>query len=135
MAVSVRTASWEIPADRTASAVWLGIIWFGMIMGFGLDFPTFLHKQPPAGGVQYVHAAVFTGWLVLVTVQVVFVLRGRLSQHRRLGSKAGYIALLMVPLGLATGLTRTLPRSTERCRRTCIRTNRVMCRDAGAHVW
>lgn len=105
MAVSVRSASWEIPADRTASAVWLGIIGFGMIMGFGLDFPTFLHKQPPAAGVQYVHAAVFTGWLILVAVQVAFVLRGRLSQHRRLGSKAGYIALLMVPLGVATGLT------------------------------
>jgi hypothetical protein len=105
MAVSVRSASWEIPADRTASAVWLGMIWLGMIVGFGLDFPTFLHKQPPAAGIQYVHVAVFTGWLILVTVQVAFVLRGRLGQHRRLGSKAGYIALLMVPLGLATGLT------------------------------
>lgn len=105
MAVSVRSASWEIPADRTASAVWLGIIWLGMIVGFGLDFPTFLHKRPPAAGIQYVHVAVFVGWLVLVTMQVAFVLRGRLSQHRRLGSKAGYIALLMVPLGLATGLT------------------------------
>lgn len=105
VAVSARSASWVIPADRAASAVWLGIIWFGMIVGFGLDFPTFLHKQPPAAGILYVHAAVFVGWLVLVTVQVAFVLRGRLRQHRRLGSKAGYVALLMVPLGIATGLT------------------------------
>lgn len=105
MAVSVRSASWAIPEDRTASAVWLGIIWLGMIMGFGLDFPDFLHKQPPAAGILYVHAAVFVGWLILVTVQVVFVLRGQLSQHRRLGSKAAYAAMLMVPLGIATGLT------------------------------
>jgi hypothetical protein len=105
MAISVRSASWVVPADRTASAVWLGIIWLGMIMGFGIDLPAFLHKQPPAAGILYVHAAVFGGWLVLVTVQVAFVLLGRLRQHRRLGSMAGYIALLMVPLGLAAGLT------------------------------
>jgi hypothetical protein len=105
MAISVRSASWLSPADRTAPAVWLAIIWLGMILGFGADFPSFLHKQPPATGILYAHAAVFVGWLVLVTVQVGFVLRGRLSQHRRLGSIAGYIALLMVPFGLAAGLT------------------------------
>lgn len=105
MAVSARSASWTIPADRTASAVWLGIIWLGLVTGFGLDFPSFLHKRPPAAAIMYVHAAVFVGWLILVTVQVAYVLRGRLSQHRRLGSKAGYVAMLMVPLGLATGLT------------------------------
>lgn len=105
MAVSVRSASWTIPADRTASAVWLGIICCGIVLGFGLDFPNFLHKRPPAAAIMYVHAAVFTGWLVLAAVQVGLVLRGRLSQHRRLGSKAGYIAVLMVPLGFATGLT------------------------------
>lgn len=105
MAISVRAASWVSPADRTAPAVWLGIIWLGMILGFGADFPSFLQKQPPAAGILYVHAAVFVGWLVLVTMQVVFVLRGRLGRHRRLGSVAGYIALLMVPFGLAAGLT------------------------------
>lgn len=105
MAVSARSASWVIPADRTASAVWLGIIWFGMIMGFAMDAPAFLHKRPPAAGILYVHAAVFVGWLVLVSAQVAYVLLGRLRQHRRLGSKAGYVVLLMVPLGLATGLT------------------------------
>lgn len=105
MAVSARSASWVVPADRTASAVWLGIIWIGMIMGFGVDFPFFQHLQPPAAGLLYVHAAVFVGWLVLVTMQVAFVLLGRVSQHRRLGAKAGYVAVLLVPLGLATGLT------------------------------
>jgi len=105
MAIAVRSASWISPADRTAPAVWLGIIWLGMIAGFGADFPSFLHKPPPPAGILYVHAAVFVGWLVLVTVQVLFVLRGRLRQHRRLGPVAGYIAVLMVPFGLATGLT------------------------------
>ncbi len=105
MAIAARSASWISPTDRTAPAVWLGIIWLGMIVGFGADLPSFLYKRPPAAGILYVHAAVFVGWLVLVTVQVVFVLRGRLRQHRRLGSVAAYIALLMVPFGFATGLT------------------------------
>jgi len=56
MAISVRSASWVNPADRTAPAVWLGIIWLGMIMGFGADFPSFLHNQPPAAGILYAHA-------------------------------------------------------------------------------
>ena len=105
MGVSAQSASWEVPADRKASAVWLGIIWLGMISGFGADFPSFLHKQPPAAGILYAHAVVFAGWLILVTAQVALVLLGRLRQHRRLGSIAGYVALLMVPLGVATGLT------------------------------
>lgn len=37
--------------------------------------------------------------------RVAFVLRGRMDRHRRLGSKAAYIAVLMLLLGLAAGLT------------------------------
>lgn len=105
MAVWTRSASWEIPDDRIASAVWLGIIWLGILMGFGVDIPAFLHETPAAAAIVYVHAVVFLGWLGLVTAQVAFALRGRMDQHRRVGSKAGYLAILMVLLGLATGLT------------------------------
>lgn len=105
MAVSARSASWDIPADRTASAVWLGVIWLGMIIGFAIDFPGFLKEKPPAPALTYLHAAVFVGWLLLITAQVIFVLRGSMTQHRRLGSKLGYLAALMVPLGLAAALT------------------------------
>ena len=107
MAVSARSASWETPEGRIASAVWLGLIWLGIIIGFGVDIPAFLREKPAAAGIVYVHAAVFLGWLVLVTAQAVFVLRGRMDQHRRVGSKAGHLAILMVLLGLATGLTST----------------------------
>lgn len=105
MTVSARSASWEIPADRKAPAVWLGIFWIGILVGFGLNLPHFLHETPPATDLAYLHAVVFVGWLLLLTAQVAFVLRGNITQHRRLGSKLGYVALLMVPLGLATGLT------------------------------
>ncbi len=105
MTVSPRSASWEIPADRKATAVWLGIIWLGMIIGFGVDVPFFLRQRPSAPGIVYLHAAVFIGWLVLVTAQVGLVLSGRLSMHRRIGRFGAYIAGFMVLLGLATALT------------------------------
>ena len=105
MAVSADSAPWQDGADRKAFAVWLGIIWLAMIIGFAVDVPGFLHQTPAAADVVYLHGAVFVGWIILFTTQVVFVLRGRMSEHRRLGSKAGYIALLMVPLGVVTALT------------------------------
>lgn len=105
MVTPTRIASWETPADRKAPAVWLGIFWLGIIIGFGVDLPGFLRERPSATGIIYIHAVVFLGWLVLLTVQVAFVLRGRMNLHRRMGSKAGYVALFMVPLGLATALT------------------------------
>ena len=105
MGISTRAASWEIPADRKASAVWLGIFWIGILIGFGVDFPEFLRQQPAPPGIVYIHAVVFVGWLVLLTAQVALVLSGRLSLHRRIGRFGAYIAGFMVLLGLATALT------------------------------
>ena len=105
MAISTRHASWEIPPDRKAAAVWLGIFWIGILIGFGVDFPEFLRQQPAPPGIVYLHAVVFVGWLVLVTAQVALVLSGRLSLHRQIGRFGTYIAGLMVLLGLATALT------------------------------
>jgi len=38
--------TWSARDDRTASAVWLGLLWLGMIAGFGLDIPLYLHEKP-----------------------------------------------------------------------------------------
>ncbi len=105
MAIAARSASRALSADRKASAVWLGIIWIGMIVGFGVDMGFFLKEQPPAPGIVYLHAAVFVGWLWLVTVQVGLVLRGRLGLHQRIGRVGAWVAPFMVLLGLATALT------------------------------
>lgn len=64
-------------------------------------------RNHAAAGIVYVQATVFLGWLGLVTTQIACVLRGRVDQQRRVGSKLGYLAILMVLLGLATGLTST----------------------------
>ena len=91
--------AWSARDDRTPSAVWLGILWLGMILGFGMDFSRFLHESPPAPRVLYVHAFVFTGWMLLLTAQVLLVLGDRIAWHRKLGWFLAGWACLMVILG------------------------------------
>jgi hypothetical protein len=91
--------NWSTRDDRVPSAVWLGIIWVGMIAGFGLDIPGFRHQQPPAPKVIYVHAFVFTMWLVILTAQVLLVLGDRVAWHKRLGWFAAGWAVLMAIFG------------------------------------
>ncbi len=91
--------SWSTRDDRIPSAVWLAILWAGMIAGFGVDFPGFLKQLPPPPKVIWVHAFVFTMWLVLLTAQVLFVLRDRVSAHRKFGWFLVFWAGLMAILG------------------------------------
>jgi hypothetical protein len=91
--------TWSARDDRTPSAVWLGLLWLGMILGFGVDFSRFLHETPPAPRILYVHAVVFTGWMLLLTTQVLLVLGDRIAWHRKLGWFLAGWACLMVILG------------------------------------
>lgn len=91
--------NWSCSDDRIPSAVWLGILWVGMIAGFGVDFPGFLKQLPPPPKVIWVHAFVFTMWLVLLTAQVLLVLRNRVSWHRSFGWFVVFWAGLMAILG------------------------------------
>ena len=81
------------------------MIWVGMIAGFGLDFPRFLSRKPPAPVIVHLHALAFVGWLVYLTIQVALVLRLDIAAHRRLGMFGAVLAAVMVPLGLAAVLT------------------------------
>lgn len=105
-------ASWSARDDRIPSAVWLGILWIGIVGGFSLDIPSFRHQQPPAPSVIYVHAFVFTVWLLILTAQVLFVVGDRVAWHKRLGWFAAFWACLVVILGPWAGLAlgaRILP--------------------------
>jgi len=77
--------TWNPRDDRRAFAVWLGVLWIGMIVGFSADFPRYLRENPAAPRVTYFHGAVFAGWLLIVTVQVLLVLKDRVAWHRKLG--------------------------------------------------
>jgi len=91
--------NWSTRDDRVPSAVWLGIFWVGIIAGFGVDFPRFLHETPPAPTVVRVHAVVFSTWLFLLTTQVLLVLRDRVAWHRKFGWVLAGWACLMAVLG------------------------------------
>lgn len=91
--------AWSARDDRTPSAVWLGVLWIGMIAGFGMDFSRFLRENPPAPKILYVHAAVFIVWLLLLSAQVLLVLGDRVAWHKKLGWFAAGWACLMAVLG------------------------------------
>jgi len=95
----MRAGTWSPRADRIAFAVWLGGLWVGMIAGFGVDFPKFLHENPPAPKVIYLHGVVFTAWMLILTAQVLLVLKDRVPWHRRLGWFAVGWACLMAVMG------------------------------------
>ena len=68
--------------------------------------------QPP---LIHVHAIVFTGWLALFSAQAVFAANGRLQWHLRLGRVGIAYGVLLVIVGLTTGVLRSaaLPRGGQ----------------------
>lgn len=97
-----RPIVWNPREDRTIHAVWLGIFWVGILAGFSLDMKPFLASRVPK--IVYVHAAVYVGWLLLLTVQVLLVMQNKVALHRRLGKFAAGYAALVVLLGMPTAL-------------------------------
>jgi hypothetical protein len=58
----------------------------------------------------HLHATVFTGWLVLFLTQVVLAARGRVAWHVRLGRVGIGYGVLVVIVGLLTGISRSAHR-------------------------
>ena len=90
---------WSARDDRTAYAVWLGVLWVGMIAGFGVDIPRYLSENPPPRTIVHVHGAVFTVWMLILTAQVMLVMRDRVRWHMKMGWFAAGWACLMGVLG------------------------------------
>ncbi|HEU5458055.1 MAG TPA: hypothetical protein VFU68_05515 [Terracidiphilus sp.] len=89
--------TWILRDDRTLFAVCLGVIWVGMISGFGLDFPSYLHQLRPVPLAMHVHAVVFSIWMLIVTAQVVLVMKDRVRWHMKMGWFAlGWACLMLV---------------------------------------
>jgi hypothetical protein len=71
----------------------------GMIAGFGVDIPRYLHETPAPPMSLHVHAAVFSIWMWLLAAQVLLVLRNRVAWHRKLGWLAAGWTCLMAVMG------------------------------------
>lgn len=98
--------NWPSQEDRIPSAVWLAILWVGMILGFGLDAKFFLGQNPPL--ILHAHAAVFTIWMFLLTAQLLLVLKNRVNIHRKFGWLLVFWACLMGIMGPVAFITRIL---------------------------
>ncbi len=98
--------TWNPREDRVPSAIWLGILWVGIIAGFGADIPGFQRGNPPV--ILWVHGAVFTVWMLLLTAQVLLVLGDRVALHRKLGWFAVDGACLMAVMGPIAPVVATM---------------------------
>ncbi len=92
--------------DRNAFLVFIGLVWVGILSGFGTD--SFQHVAKH--GLDYplivhFHALAFVSFLVLFTVQAVLVRTGRIDLHRRLGVGLAALVAVMLVLGPATAIT------------------------------
>lgn len=66
-----------------------------------------LHPAPPRPFLLYVHAAVFTGWLIFFLLQTVLVRTRNVPVHRRIGWFGIAMGSAMVVLGVSTAITMT----------------------------
>ena len=91
--------------DRNFFLIYVALIWLGIVMGFGGDIQDHIAKhKPPYPLIVHVHAAAFLGWMIVLTVQVLLIRRGRRDLHRKLGLAAVALAATMIVLGPATAI-------------------------------
>jgi uncharacterized membrane protein YozB (DUF420 family) len=88
--------------DRNFFLLLLVLTWLGIVSGFGLDMIGHLKSSRPYPLIVHFHAALFVGWLVLLTTQVLLIRNRRANIHRRLGMIAAWMIPLMVVVALAT---------------------------------
>lgn len=102
-----RVDPWDPREDRKIYLVWVGLMWAGLLAGFGLDIPYYFLKEiPRPAWVIYVHAAVFTGWMLILTTQVMLIQSKRFALHQKIGKLALWWAALMMLVGPAAFLTK-----------------------------
>src|SRR5947209_9728116 len=86
--------------DRTMIAAVVFAIWLAIVTGFAIDIVNRAHSGDLNFAlIVHLHAAAYTGWLVLLATQVWLVRTGRVAVHRRLG----FVALVLLPAMLVLG--------------------------------
>jgi uncharacterized membrane protein YozB (DUF420 family) len=81
----------------------VGFIWLGLLFGFVPEIVTHISKDEPAYlWIVHFHSAVFIGWMVLLTIQLVLIRSRNIAWHRRLGVLGFLWAPSLVIVGLVT---------------------------------
>jgi len=114
MGVAPQIAITERAAPVLQWKKWLrSYFYFGMtllcsavlIWGFGHTVPdVLLHPAVPRPKILWVHAVVFSGWLVFAMVQTGLVRMRKVKVHRLLGWFGAGLAATMVVVGVATAI-------------------------------
>ncbi|MDP8985302.1 MAG: hypothetical protein M3N97_09695 [Pseudomonadota bacterium] len=100
----VSETPWSPAGDRKIYAVWIGVVWAAVLVGFGMDFARYVGEAPSPPFILNAHGAIYVLWLGLVTLQILWVEMGNLRRHKQLGWLTVAVSVLMVPLGLAAAL-------------------------------
>jgi hypothetical protein len=88
------------PWDRNFFLLWIGLIWFGVAMGFGPEIQKHIaNHERPYPLITHVHGFFFMGWLVLATAQILLVRARRTAWHRKLGYAMAAWGGAMIVLG------------------------------------
>ncbi len=79
-----------------------------VVYGFSHTFAdNLLHPTYPRPAILYIHAVIFSSWLVLFIAQVALVRSGQIATHRRLGTIGIGLGVLMPFVGVATAIAMT----------------------------
>jgi len=91
------------PSDRNFFLLLLMLIWAALVSGFGYDMVQLNMKgKLHFSLVVHLHAAAYTGWLVLFTAQILLVRTKNLALHKKLGLVSLGLIPLMVLFGILT---------------------------------
>ncbi len=101
VAVGSRGFAPQFALDRYVLPLFVALAWFGIFMGFGPEIAGLVKKHKFAFPLAvHFHAAVFVGWLVLLTAQVALVRTGNVALHRKLGVAGVALAGAVIVMGL-----------------------------------
>jgi hypothetical protein len=78
-----------------------------VVVVYGFSFTVeknLIHPTLPRPPLLYVHAAVFTGWLIFFILQTALVRTGNVLVHRRIGLFGAAMGAAMVVLGVSTAI-------------------------------
>jgi hypothetical protein len=85
---------------RSAHIVIVAVMTIIVLLGFWPFYSSLFGGGTGAHWIVYLHAAVFSGWMVLLSTQIVLVFRRRVGMHQRLGRAGIFYGFLVLVLGL-----------------------------------